>query len=132
MKIYLICPVRNAAPEVTKQMEAYVAGLEGQGHQVHFPPRDVNQGDPDGFEICRSHLAAMKECDEVHVYWDPNSKGSHFDLGMAFALGKLVDLAYQFEPDIPGKSYVKVMKKMGGGDYARDAKKSAPLPPLKP
>ena len=32
------------------------------------------------------HLEAMLGCEEVHVWWDPTSSGSHFDLGMAYML----------------------------------------------
>ncbi len=31
----------------------------------------------------------MHACDEVHVIWDPDSVGSHFDFGMAFMLQAL-------------------------------------------
>lgn len=106
MYIYLICPVRNS----TFDAAPIVAALEADGHKVHWPPRDVDQDDPTGLRICTAHLKAMYEADEVHVVWDVNSKGSHFDLGMAFALGKNLVLHSTLQPDPPGKSYVKVMQ----------------------
>lgn len=118
MRIYVICPVRNADPETLAMIERHVASTEAAGHEVHFPPRDVDQDDPTGERICREHLAAMKLADEVHVFWDAKSSGSHFDLGMAWALGKRCVPVHLFQPDGQGKSYVKVMQSMQGGDYA--------------
>lgn len=105
MRIYLICPVRNA----TFDSSNLVSEWEKEGHLVHFPPRDVRQDDPIGVDICRAHLAAMKNADEVRVVWDVDSKGSHFDLGMAFALGKRVVLVKALQEDIGAKSYLKVI-----------------------
>ena len=109
MKIYLICSVRNATPQTMADTAEYVRGLEAQGHTIHYPPRDVAQDDPTGSIICATHLNAMRQCDAVHVLWDVNSKGSHFDLGMAYALGlPLVPVRCDPE-DTPGKSYWKVI-----------------------
>jgi nucleoside 2-deoxyribosyltransferase len=135
MKIYLITPVRNASPELLKAVHDLVDGLERSGHRVHFPPRDVDQKDETGFGICAHHLAAMETCDKVMVWWDKASSGSHFDLGMAFALGKPVEIIHLAEADGPGKSYVKVMAAMQGGDYAAAARMKAfnnPAAPLRP
>jgi hypothetical protein len=107
MKIYIICPVRGGVPGDVHQ---YVSALEDDGHVVHFPPRDVPQHDPTGMMICSAHLGAMHCSDEVHIFWDVNSKGSHFDLGMAFALDKKIKLIKIYHPDTEGKSYVKVMQ----------------------
>ena len=86
-EVYLICPVRRCTPSVRKKMDAYVAKLESRGYKVHYPPRDVDQSNDDGgVRICAEHIDAMMGCDEVHVWWDPSSSGSHFDLGMAYML----------------------------------------------
>lgn len=106
MKVYLICPVRNPTIDCTD----LVAVAEKNGHVVHFPPRDVDQDDPTGERICREHLAAMKNCDQVWVAWDANSKGSHFDFGMAYALGKPIKLIWWAQEDKDGKSYFKVLQ----------------------
>lgn len=135
MKIYLITPVRNASPELLKAVHALVDGLERSGHQVHFPPRDVDQNDATGFGICAHHLAAVEAADKVMVWWDKASSGSHFDLGMAFALGKPVEILHLTDADQDGKSYVKVMQQMTGGDYAATARAKAfntPAAPLQP
>jgi nucleoside 2-deoxyribosyltransferase len=80
------------------------------GNEVHYPPENAPQDDPIGNLICEAHLNAMKECDEVHVFWDVNSKGSHFDLGMAYALGKTIVPMELFYPEGTEKSYWKVMQ----------------------
>lgn len=107
---YIICPVRNISLEQQKEIDGYVLSLEKQGINVHYPPRDVEQNDPTGFNICFSHRQALLISDEVHIFWDINSKGSHFDLGMAFALGKKLVLVKSYQPDNEGKSYLKVIK----------------------
>ena len=107
MKIYIICPVRGGVPGDVAQ---YVMALEEDGHAVHFPPRDAPQLDPTGSLICATHKGSMMCADEVHIFWDVDSKGSHFDLGMAYALGTKIKLVTIYKQDSDGKSYVKVMK----------------------
>jgi len=88
-KIYIICPVREATPEKRAALEAYTDMLEDAGHLVHLPHRDTDQEAP-GFEICMANGAAIQMSDEIHVFWDEESRGSLFDLGMAFMLDMLV------------------------------------------
>lgn len=112
--IYVICPVRHADPFVLNAIELYVAQLERSGERVHFPPRDAPQDCQTGAGICRAHLEAMVSSHAVHVFWDHESKGSHFDLGMAYALGKhLIPVKHLRGDDPPGKSYWKVMHDWG-------------------
>jgi nucleoside 2-deoxyribosyltransferase len=103
--IYLICPVRNTKEDFS----SFVNRMESVGYRIHFPPRDCDQT-MDGLSICTVHLAAMRACDEVWIIWDDESKGSHFDLGMAFALEKPVRLVKSLQPDKPGKNYLKIIK----------------------
>lgn len=87
MKVYLICPVRNRSEVARRAADRYVAELEARGVSVHYPPRDVDQSDDGiGLKINSAHRDAMLQCDEVHVIWDNESMGSHFDFGMAFML----------------------------------------------
>jgi len=90
---FLVCSVRNATWEQKATAEYYVKTLEARGYKVHWPPRDTDQNDPVGLRICSDNRAAIKNADEVHIMWDPNSQGSLFDIGMAFALEKKVILA---------------------------------------
>lgn len=109
VNIYIICAVRNASPSRVAEIRAYAEEKRAEGHRVHFPPDDAPQGDSTGKAICQTHLAAMREADEVHVFWDVRSSGSHFDLGMAYALGKRTVPVACEAPDGPGKSYWKVI-----------------------
>jgi len=83
--IYLICPVRGCSEEVRTKLDAYVAKLEEDDCMVHYPHRDVPQ-DGTEVDIIGKHVAAMLQSDEVHVWWDGNSTGSHFDLGIAWLM----------------------------------------------
>lgn len=119
MNIYIICAVRNATPERIAQLRAYAEVKMNEGHTVHFPPDDAPQDDETGVNICLVHREAMIDCDEVHVFWDVTSSGSHFDLGMAFMAqallaGKRIVPVECEQPDPPGKSYWKVMKCLNG------------------
>jgi nucleoside 2-deoxyribosyltransferase len=109
MKIYLIMPVRIADPYVTALAQAHMECLEREGHVVHYPPRDAPQDDPTGREICEVHRRAMHEADRVDIVWDINSKGSHFDLGMAYALGKPINPVANVGDEPAGKSYWKAV-----------------------
>ena len=113
-KIYLVCPVRNCSDDVLKLLTAYVSKLEKEGYDVHYPPRDVEQ-EQSGFGICTAHRKAMLECDEVHFFWNIDSKGSHFDFGMAFMLGCFKPIKYVMAEEIietPHKSYGNVIRKL--------------------
>lgn len=52
---------------------------------VYWPLEDTNQDDPIGLRICADNRRAIWEADEVHIWFDTNSEGSIFDLGMYFA-----------------------------------------------
>ncbi len=86
-KVYFICPVTNATKKQKIEMDACVQLLESTGHEVYYPPRDVDQrNDNGGLRIFESHLNAMRRCVAIYVWWDIESKGSYFDLGMAYML----------------------------------------------
>jgi nucleoside 2-deoxyribosyltransferase len=108
MKIYIICPVRNATPQQVKMFNDYVRKLE-KNHTVFLPHRDAPQKSETGYEIVESELNFIKSCDRVDVFWDIESKGSHFDLGMCYALRKPIKWCYDFHKDPKCKSYKKVI-----------------------
>lgn len=116
----MICPVRGMTGEERRRAEAHVAALEADGHTVHYPPRDVDQTDDGcGLAICEAHRQAMAGADEVHVMWNPESKGSHFDLGMAFMLARsrIGGLRFRVIGDLAAtshKSYGNVLAKLCG------------------
>lgn len=110
MKVFLICPVRNATDEQRASMENYIQSLEDNGIEVYYPARDTEQNDNIGFRICTDNRTAIKNSDEVHIFWDKNSQGSLFDLGMAFALEKPLKIVNIDEVEItPTKSFTNMI-----------------------
>lgn len=118
MKIFLISPVRNINEEEQVRIKAYVNFLESQDHIVHWPIRDTNQDDPIGIQICRDNFKAIYEADEIHVWLNPTSAGTGFDLGGAFMLWHQYPLLTKFvfvnkgdfPTDLGGKSFINVLK----------------------
>lgn len=104
-KAFLICPVRNTTEDWTE----YVAELEKQGWEVHYPPRDTKQDDPVGLDICHQNREAIESAQAVFIIWDGQSTGSLFDLGMAFALQKPLQIIKIPEPT-QGKSFQNMMQ----------------------
>jgi nucleoside 2-deoxyribosyltransferase len=92
MKIFIICSVRLADDEYRKKLESYVSELEENGHIVHLPHRDTDQT-ASGLNICSENANAIDRADEVHIFYNPKSQGSHFDMGVAFALHKKIVIA---------------------------------------
>lgn len=106
MKTFLICPVRGH--EAT-ELQSIVDGLESEGWEVHYPPRDTNQNDPVGYNICEQNYLAIKRADVVHIVWDGQSQGSLFDLGMAFALAKRI-IPISLPENTEGKSFQNMIR----------------------
>lgn len=89
MKIFIICSVRGMSKEYRSKLETYVAGLESAGHIIHLPHRDTDQSKT-GLEICTQNAKAIVGSDEIHIFYNPASQGTHFDMGVAFACGKKI------------------------------------------
>ena len=104
MNIFIICPVRNATDEQKTMLEKHILSLESNGHSVYYPARDTDQSDTKGYQICSDNLLGIVSAEVVHIFYDPKSTGSLFDLGMAFALGKPLRIVNQVEPTY-GKSF---------------------------
>jgi len=95
--VFIISPVREAEKEDMEFLRDYTQALERGGYDVHLPYRDTDQDDPYGYNICRENREAVKNSDEVHVYYKEGSRGSIFDLGMAFAEEKPVKVINEEE-----------------------------------
>lgn len=89
--IFLICPVRKATGDTAKKIEKYITKLEESDCKVYWPARDTDQSDPIGLRICKDNCKEIFKADEVHVWWDENSRGSLFDLGISFMCHHLAD-----------------------------------------
>jgi len=109
-KVFLICPVRNATGYQKQEMASYIENLESKGIDVYYPARDTNQVDDTGYRICKDNLNAIREANEVHIFWDKDSSGSLFDLGMAFALNKPIFIANGCDVKLTdGKSFANMI-----------------------
>lgn len=101
-RIFFICPVRNITKEQQIKINNITKNLEASGCIVHVPYRDTNQNDESGgIKICMDNLRALKDADEVYVFYDKDSQGVHFDLGMAFALNKTIVYVNRPKSDMP-------------------------------
>ena len=107
MRIFIICTVRKATDAYKEKLENYVIHLEDQGHKVHLPHRDTNQN-ATGLEICTQNANAIFAADEVHVFYNSESTGTHFDLGVAFALNKTIKIIENEKFD-EHKSYARMI-----------------------
>lgn len=108
MKIFIICTVRNATEEYKQKLEAYVKSLEDQGHTVHLPHRDTDQTKR-GLDICHINTKAIANSNEVHVFYNPESQGTHFDMGVAFAYGRKIVVVENTPYDVNQKSFAKML-----------------------
>ena len=91
MKIFIICSVRDATQKYRDELEAYTSKLERDGITVHLPHRDTDQT-VTGIGICTQNKNAIMDSDEVHIFYNRSSQGTHFDMGMAFVLKKKIVL----------------------------------------
>lgn len=108
MKIFIICSVREANDEYRAKLERYVTKLEKQGYNVYLPHRNTNQNDT-GINICKQNRKAIKKADEIHIFYNPESQGTHFDLGVAFAYDKPIKVIENVKYG-EGKSYPRMIK----------------------
>ena len=96
MNIFLISPVANSNKEIEEQIEQYIGKQKEEGNFVYYPLIHTTQNAPE-ISICNQNLQAIIDADEVHIYFQEDSGGSKFDLGMAFVLKKKIKLINQIE-----------------------------------
>jgi len=106
-KVFIICSVRGASDEYKEKLENYVSDLEQNGCKIHLPHRDTNQN-ATGIEICKENSTAIFNADEVHIFYSSKSQGTHFDMGVAFALDKQL-VVVENEKYGEGKSYPRMI-----------------------
>lgn len=108
--IYIICPVRMQTQKQATIIEEYIVKQKEQGHTVFYPAVDTLQN-KEPYEIVDIEISEIKKCNEVHVFWHDDSKGSHFDLGVAIGLGKKIVIARRMDLD-SRDSYADVIDKL--------------------
>ncbi|MCL5239489.1 MAG: nucleoside 2-deoxyribosyltransferase [Candidatus Marsarchaeota archaeon] len=91
-RAYICCPVRDADKEQVAFLKGLALGMRFGEMNVHYPAENTDQIDDRGIDICRQNGYAIKEADMVFLVYDPTSKGTRFDLGIAFALDKPLTL----------------------------------------
>ena len=104
-RAFLVCPVRGHDPD---ELMFIVTTLEGQGWDVHYPPKDTEQQASE-LRICADNRRAIERAEMVFVVWDGLSQGCLFDLGMAFALHKSVTIIELPAPTV-GKSFQSMVR----------------------
>lgn len=113
-KIFILGPVRNIDQLTIKYIREHVNKLEEHGNMVYWPFRDTDQNDRVGLRICTDNREAIFEADEIHIWFDTNSAGSIFDLGMVFAFlrerrKKIVIINKSHCFSTPDKSFNNIM-----------------------
>ena len=108
MQVFIISSVRGVDSSYQKKLEKYTEDLENKGIVVYLPHRDTNQS-ACSLNICETNLAAIQASDEVHIFYNPKSQGTHFDMGIAFALNKPIKVIETVEFG-SGKSYPRMLK----------------------
>jgi len=107
MRVFVISSVRNASPVLRSRLEEYSAHLTENGHEVYLPHRDTRQ-DVSSLQIVVQNRKSIEAADEVHLFYCPDSQGSHFELGLAFAMNKRVKVIENVEyPE--GKSFARMV-----------------------
>lgn len=93
----IICSVRNDSDK--EYIEAYVEELEKKNIRTFYPARDTVQVDATGgIRICNDNCNSLRQCKEIHIIFHPDSKGSLFDLGVVFAMGKPIHIVNPILP----------------------------------
>ncbi|MGE3769562.1 MAG: hypothetical protein AB7G06_01265 [Bdellovibrionales bacterium] len=129
-KGYLICPVTNASAEMQAKIDAFVAKKAEEGWDIHNPKYDAPQDDETGVGIYIAHFTALQDCQRVFIIWDSNSRGSICDFGAVMFSGLPVEVVDVVNPDIPGKSFLKIMQDIeANGPIMKDGRVIRALPP---
>jgi len=103
---FVISPMRGIAPEYESGIAAQVEALEREWDRVYWPARDTDQRPISGLPECEANRKAMRKSAMVYVMWDGKSQGVLFDLGMAWAMGKPIQVVTGYMPPLSrGKSF---------------------------
>lgn len=103
MKAYIICPARPLSVNEQAVIDTHTEQLIFEGWDVYNPRTALPE------QNLTDRAQAMRGSDWVFVFWDA-SNASHFDLGMAFALGKKMDLLHIFDEAKITDKFVAGMK----------------------
>ena len=93
MRVVIIGSHRNK-----EKIEELKSKLEKEGHKIKIPAFDSHP-EFNELEICTYNKKLIKWAQKIYIVWDRRSYGTVFDFGMAFALGKEVEV-YYLEPKV--------------------------------
>lgn len=75
--------------EQEKEIELHMKEMLDSGYKIHVPHLHTVQKDLfGGYAICYENASAIASSSAVHIYYDKQSRGSMFDLGVAYYLNK--------------------------------------------
>jgi nucleoside 2-deoxyribosyltransferase len=107
-RVFIISSVRLATDKFNSHLDNYVEHLEKLGVEVYLPKRDTDQT-ASYIERCRQNRAGIERADEVHIFYDSTSLGTHFDMGMSFCLNKPIKVI-ETEPYDESKRFVRMLE----------------------
>ncbi len=81
-----------------EKIEELESNLKAYGHKVKIPAFDSHP-EFNELQICEYNKKLIKWAQKIYIIWDRRSYGTVFDFGMAFALGKEVEV-YYLEPKV--------------------------------
>jgi hypothetical protein len=85
-KVFIIRPVRLTNYSIDKAIEG-IRNAYSETVEIHDPSIHTDQ-EANEYEICSNNSSAIKNADEIWLWYNDQSKGSHFDIGIAFTLNK--------------------------------------------
>ena len=110
LDVFVICPVREITADDRVKIDRIVTKAEIRGKTIYVPFRDTNQvRDPSGLRICADNKRAISVAKEIWVWYSPDSQGSLFDLGVAYAMGKPIRLMNS-PNKTKGKSFANMLR----------------------
>jgi len=121
-KVFLICSVRNTSKQDIDKFREYKKEKRKEGYFVHYPNDDTPQDDPIGQNICIINKEAIKESIEVHLYWNPTSVGTRFDLSMVVMANKKLMIINEDELKKPFDEYTKFLLKYSNSSLVKQSK----------
>ena len=86
--VYISASSRFSTDDAKRKLVEYIRGLEDSGLKVYYPIRDTDQSDMMVYKISMTNADAIKNSHEIHIYWNEESQGYLFDLGVALVYNK--------------------------------------------
>jgi hypothetical protein len=122
--VFTVWPTNSATSEELASIEKYVSNLRRDGVQVTFSPEDRLQDAASGLKRRSFEKEAIRQADEVLVYYKPKDPDVMFTLGRVFAAEKQITLINTLQ-ETPGKSFDNVLLDLASG---KESPEISPVP----